>query len=107
MPLTLPARHEETLPHALGPDEVRARTQRRAASLGWRILAESDGRIAFRVGTSWMSWGELVTVTFQPASISITSQCRLGTQVVDWGKNRSNCERLALGLLAGLAGASR
>ena len=107
MPLTLPARHQETLPHALGPHELRARTQRRAAALGWKILAESDERIAFRVGTSWMSWGELVTVTFLPSSVSIASQCRLDTQVEDWGKNRSNCERLALGLHAARPGTSR
>jgi hypothetical protein len=45
-----------------------------------------------------MSWGETVEAWIshgpQGAVVRLRSKCALPTQVIDWGKNRKNVERI-------------
>ena len=49
----------------------------------------------FHHGTTFLSWGEKITITVTPLPGGITrvdasSECGLPTQVIDWGKNKQN-----------------
>jgi uncharacterized protein (DUF1499 family) len=47
---------------------------------------------------SLSSWGERIQVWVKPESVgtlvTVESRCRLGTQVIDWGRNRRNVNQL-------------
>lgn len=50
-------------------------------------------------GISFTSWGENITVILTPVgmeqtSVLIRSECALPTQIIDWGKNKKNVEKL-------------
>ncbi|GEM_PF-1985570 len=59
---------------------------------------EADGRVWFRVlhGMTMTSYGEKITITLRPmgagTDVHILSECGMPTQLVDYGKNRQNCE---------------
>lgn len=64
-----------------------------ATNLNWNIsFASATGFVAF-TPFSWKSWGEEVTVKIESDTLTIKSECT-GSQVVDWGRNRKNVERL-------------
>lgn len=54
--------------------------------------------VAATVKPSMSSWGERIQVWVKPESlgtqVTVESRCRLGTQVIDWGRNRRNVNRL-------------
>ena len=95
MHLLRPACHYQDIVHPMNPTDAKARTQQTAFRMDWRLLDETDNRLIYRVGASWGSWAEVVTVTFQASTVSLASQCRCITQIFDWGKNRLNCAALA------------
>lgn len=50
-------------------------------------------------GISLTSWGENIDITIlyindNSSQVTIKSECTLPTQIVDWGKNKSNVEKL-------------
>ena len=54
------------------------------------------------IGVGMMSWGEKVTITVAEApggsSVHIHSKCSFPLQLVDYGKNRKNVEKIIAGL---------
>jgi hypothetical protein len=55
----------------------------------------TQGSIRARARVNVRSWGENITVTVgADGKTEIVSECRVPTSVVDWGKNRSNVNRL-------------
>lgn len=100
MYLLRPASHCHEMVHTLPRSEVITRAKRTASRLGWRLIGEIDSSLTYRVGPSWQSWGETVTMTIRTSTASISSKCRWGTQCFDWGKNRLNCLDIATGVAA-------
>lgn len=91
--LDVPTRHEETfVAQYANLDRVVATALVR---LGWRVTEASPSRWRARVAMNSRSWGEVVTVTVAMRdTIHVTSVCVFPLQIVDWGKNRRNVERL-------------
>ena len=58
---------------------------------------EADGSVWFRIhhGMTAMSYGEKITITLRPlgqgTDVHVLSECGMPTQLVDGGKNKSNC----------------
>ena len=53
----------------------------------------------FRHGTSFTSWGEIITIYLTPVDnssvrVDISSECSAPTQIIDWGKNRENIDMI-------------
>jgi hypothetical protein len=50
------------------------------------------------IGWSMRSWGERIQIWVQPAPpgtlLTVESRCKVWTQVIDWGRNGSNVDRL-------------
>jgi len=67
-----------------------------AAGLSW--VVGGNGFIQGKVSAGMRSWGENVqaTIGYGPrgAVVTLRSECALPTQVIDWGKNRQNVERI-------------
>lgn len=62
----------------------------------YKIIKQSSDSLEVSVSANFLSWGELVTVSFiTDEVINIKSQCKLPTQVFDWGKNRKNVNKIA------------
>lgn len=60
-----------------------------------RISNQKVGFIRLRTRTSFWSWGEYVDIKITEAGVvRIKSRCVLPTQLVSWGKNRGNVQRL-------------
>jgi hypothetical protein len=94
MKLKFPARSADGV-STTRPMEQSERCVRKAAEeMHWVLVSRADSRLEFRVPMSWKSWGEIVTVTLEPARLLVYSRSRLRTQCFDWGKNRENCLRL-------------
>ena len=61
----------------------------------------------FRQGVSLTSWGEDIEVHLYPCNdvqtvVDIVSKCSLPTQIVDWGKNSENINRILGCIFQGL-----
>ena len=55
------------------------------------------------MGFSFRSWGENVSVHVDDTgTVQVTSECSMPTQLVDYGKNKSNVTRFLAGLSARL-----
>lgn len=75
-----------------------------ASGLGYSVVGErpiANGiAIALSHSISFSSWGENITVmlTSQGSQtvVDITSECSMPTQIVDWGKNAENIQRIFL-----------
>ena len=70
---------------------------------GFSIVSSNPptGQIDARTGIGLRSWGENITIAVSPdGRLSIKSSCR-GFQLVDYGKNKANVEKIlaALGTL--------
>lgn len=65
-------------------------------------LDSGPGQVSALISISVTSWGEQVTVSVSEASegtvIDIHSKSRFPLQVIDWGRNKRNVERVAEGL---------
>jgi hypothetical protein len=63
--------------------------------LGWPAREESEDTITASVGVSLWSWSEKLAIRILPnRGLSITSKCALPTQCIDYGKNKSNVQKL-------------
>lgn len=61
----------------------------------WRIDSLSDRNLTLTTGTSFFSWGERIVIEkLSQSMLSITSECKLVTQIIDWGKNKRNVEKV-------------
>jgi hypothetical protein len=91
MAFGFPAYHTEqyTLPDSqFDPHELVVEA---LLDLGWSITEESERVIRASTRVNLWSWGERVTITFRARGrVTVTSECALVTQCLDWGKNRSN-----------------
>lgn len=75
-----------------------------ASGLGMKLKDEGpygNGGVCFRLkhGVSFTSWGENITIILSPlgmdqTSVMIRSECALPTQIIDYGKNKQNVEKL-------------
>lgn len=66
-----------------------------ARQLGWQFVADTGTVIQLQTPMNLSSWGEDITITLiDNEHIELKSQCRLVTQVIDWGRNRKNLEKL-------------
>lgn len=85
-------------------------------SSGLRFNLKSEnpaegGSVWFRLhsGMSAKSYGEKITITLRPTAygtnVHIHSECGLPTQLMDLGKNKSNCEEIFRYLEQGIAAA--
>jgi hypothetical protein len=85
-------------------DIVRA-AQEVAAQSGLKVREANpeEGLIKARAGFSFRSWGENISVHVDDAgTVQVTSECLMPTQLVDYGKNKSNVKRFLAGLSARL-----
>ncbi|MBI1375498.1 MAG: hypothetical protein GC159_22525 [Phycisphaera sp.] len=63
-----------------------------ARHLRW---THGDVRVEARVPLSFWSFGEIVKATISEAgSVQVESRCAWPLQVIDWGKNKRNCNDL-------------
>lgn len=70
-----------------------------AINLNFNITKEDivDGEILFKVGMTWLSWGEkfkilITNVGANLTRVEIASEAVFGLQVIDWGKNNENIQ---------------
>lgn len=64
-----------------------------ALKLNWSVGFTSETGFIAYTKFSWSSWSEEVTVKIDNSSAKIKSECT-GTQLMDWGKNKKNVEKL-------------
>jgi hypothetical protein len=77
-------------------EQVIAASQEAARRSGLRVTAAdpATGTVHAETRVSMSSWGEKVTVYVDAYNqVSVTSQCLLPTQLIDWGKNKRNVNR--------------
>jgi hypothetical protein len=98
---TFPASWTEQVSSTSTVEQDQARIKRASTILRWDQTSKVGSQLEFRVGLNWKSWGEKITVIFEPGKIQIHSRCSFPLQCVDWGKNRQNCLRLAQTYAAG------
>jgi hypothetical protein len=85
-------------------DQVREAAVRAVSRIG-RVTIDpgNPGEIQATVGATWASWGEIITVRVRPvgpsSAVDVESRSKLGTTVIDWGKNRRNVEKISAELL--------
>ena len=73
---------------------------------GFKVTASdlAAGWVEARVGVSFRSWGEDIYVCVDREDrVDITSESRLPFTTTDWGKNRSNVDRIFVRLASLLA----
>lgn len=95
--MRIPARYKDT--KKINYDKLQAmeRVIDALNTLKYRILEkdERSGVITARSRLNIWSWTEKVVVNIEDCGhVSVESKCTLPTQVVDWGKNRRNVEKV-------------
>lgn len=86
--------------HLLGTvDELRGHALEVLRALPARkVHVDEPNRVTGRTGTTWRSWGELLSIELEPAaagtSVVVRSRPRVRTTLVDYGKGRRNVEAL-------------
>jgi hypothetical protein len=65
-----------------------------AKQLDWKIIKKTQNLIVARSGSSWRSWGELITIIRTKDQILFNSICDPDniTSVASWGMNKRNLE---------------
>lgn len=94
--------HEETVTLKRGADDAYQRALSATGAFKKAKVTEADEgtrRVELKVGMSFKSWGEKVTIELSPADDGATravlsSQASLGTTMVDYGKNYDNVQRV-------------
>jgi len=98
------ANHRTTIEVAGPPQAVEAAVFQAFMAAGLTGVRGGGGVMHGSVPTGWRSWGENVTATvgFGPAGslVTLVSECAMPTQLLDWGKNRANVERIVAQLRA-------
>lgn len=62
--------------------------------MGWQYIADTGDRLEYQSPMNLSSWGENFSVRLlNNEEVEIKSQCRLPTQIVDWGRNKKNVNR--------------
>ena len=102
-------RNTKTYPFPIGWFVERMRS---IPTAGLNLNLQSEvpvmGGVAFHLtsGISFTSWGERVQVTLTnggpQTTVDVFSECSLPTQVVDWGKNKENVNKIIYYLEQGL-----
>ncbi|MGC5003955.1 DUF1499 domain-containing protein [Streptomyces sp. DT203] len=107
-PADFSVKQRQQLRLALPPIKAFERAVQAVTALPATVTSSDSesGHIEAKVGMSWRSWGETVTIVVQPqgsssSSVCIESRPRLRITVVDYGKNRQNVERIVGALTAG------
>lgn len=60
-------------------------------SLRWPVKSEYNGSLFAARQANLLSWGEDIQIRFlENNQVEITSKCKLFTQCIDWGRNKSN-----------------
>jgi len=61
-------------------------------------IDETRSEVSFRVGPTWMSWGERVTMRVQQgvgeSTVVVRSRARVRATLVDYGRNQANVDHL-------------
>jgi hypothetical protein len=82
-------------------DKYRAKIEQFAASNGWGVTSSDTKKIRLSVPFSLWSFGENVDIVFDgDETMELTSTCRWPFQVQDWGKNKTNIDRLLASFVA-------
>ena len=68
-----------------------------AINLNFNITKEdiADGEILFKVGITWLSWGEKFKILITNGGttrtrVEVASEAAFQAQLIDWGKNNEN-----------------
>jgi uncharacterized protein (DUF1499 family) len=96
MAFGFPASYSERLPLPTGEsDDDRELLMRLVDLLGWSIVDVSHAAVTATTKPS-MIWGvERVTLELAPnETVQAVSRCAFPLQILDWGKNKANIERL-------------
>lgn len=92
------ASHTVVIDVALPPPEAEAAVYQAFLNAGLSSVSGGWGRMRGSMPMSWASWGERVQawISHGPygAVVQLRSECVLPTQIIDWGRNRNNLERL-------------
>lgn len=92
------ASYRTTIEVAAPPQQVEGAVYQAFASAGLTSVRGGGGTMYGSVPFGWRSWGENVSATigFGPrgAVVTLHSECAMPTQLLDWGKNRKNIERV-------------
>ncbi|MGM0700334.1 MAG: hypothetical protein ACQEVD_15910 [Actinomycetota bacterium] len=60
------------------------------------------GLLSASINTNWKSWGEKLTIHVDQVPegtlVRIRSECAFSLQIIDWGKNKDNVQRIRAGL---------
>lgn len=72
---------------------------RRAAEamrrLGWEVLRAEDSFVEGNLGMTIWSWGEDISIRqVSQDQVEVASRSKLVTQIIDFGRNRKNVEKL-------------
>jgi hypothetical protein len=96
----------------LATTQIMTLVQRLRMIQGFAIRGEApDGRggVNFKMSSdiSFSSWGENINLHMYPYNeqqtfVEIKSECSMPTQVIDWGKNKSNVNKIMNYLLDGI-----
>lgn len=79
--------------------ELLSTCEQAISQLGLQVKSnDNTGKIIAKSRLSFFSWGEIITIELSKFSslteVTISSRCRLATQIVDWGKNRRNVQSI-------------
>lgn len=92
------ARHTTTFEVTAPPQVVEGAIYQAFVAAGLTAVRGGGGTMYGSVPTSWLTWGHTVTATvgFGPsgALVTVRSESALPTQVIDFGANRKNVERV-------------
>jgi hypothetical protein len=66
---------------------------------GWQLRHHASGKLVFRTGLSWSSWGEVISLRLEPIDetstlVHLHSRPWLPTTLIDYGKNQQNLAQL-------------
>ncbi len=68
--------------------------------LPFEVERMDDDKVVLKAGWSVWSWGEIIKIDFSDdKTITISSRCVFPLQLIDYGKNREDVERLFLKLV--------
>lgn len=92
------ADHRTTIEIAAPPQVAEGAVYQAFLAAGLTGVRGGGGVMYGSVPVGWRSWGENVSATVgfgpQGAVVTLRSECAMPTQLVDWGKNRKNVERI-------------
>ncbi len=98
----MPANYQSSMRFTASGSDVFQACLTAVPQCGFSIKSSNpgSGQIDARAGVGLRSWGENITIAVSPdGSLSIKSSCR-GFQLVDYGKNRANVEKITSALAA-------